>query len=827
MQSRVNRCSAISEVPLLFRRRKIRFAGGASMFVLLACLALAGPALARNEAEQSWLDRRDAGAAYSAAAAETATARSGLTAIDRNFEVAAANLANENETYLEAMDRYYDLLRQMEVQYVLRIQAEAIPEALSAERRELKRQYDILINYRNYVTDAFFKEIEDGLKAKVREIAEMKRSGRRRIENEIKPEIERLRTQRAEAFREILRLSNVNYDRSLTTRWFDAAQTLYEAERLQAEAKNEAEVKAAAFITTLAEASPPFLQAVRLTAGAESYYDFAWIREGYEDDVTASIEYSRQRAQIAENLPNYERVHAEVKNERKQLSLRRWGLAKQMHRLSSELAGAAEDYGDAQRNKVIAVAVADMAVSVAEVAFTGGVATAVRKAEELAEQATLVAIRRGNRFRSEAERYVSRNVRARLHDAFEGVGVEQYRKLAELVSARRGLFILARNSEEMLVAVRRRYGDRFSSVSEAWASIPPSAAEDIVMEVSRELEQRANIIFPSVNRNDFIKDFMPPQELRDRIRRFLTDFPVDGIESGGVLRETTAIYAAYAGSGSQGLVPDADPTDVADIFGGKAVEWVIGTGIDGSVQLLRHSLSVPAVRAQVSQIGAFGRQMRMSAVFSAIGASAKILVSHYYEGQIHEAHAQFWGMYAQLTAMHQYYYEMLKADEELAPVERSYRTWAARGRAYLAEIGLARRAGGDMPEPQSVPPEATTVTIALDFSTPLTVAPIVQLGSDALDVEGDGSHWRATYKVPLLVRKLGWAQLSVTTGRSNQTYADLDSKPKTIAYVPFDKEKWIGYDRGADTKHKLHFAPVKATLLRAKFGDASEELEVR
>jgi len=137
-----------------------RLANTAFALSLLASLMLPISVLAENELEQRWQERRDAITAHTTAAEKTATARRGLAAIDRDLNAAAKRLAEDNETYLEVTRRYYSVLGELEEKYAERLESEAVPELLSAQRRELRRQYDILAEYRNFVDDVFFKEIE-------------------------------------------------------------------------------------------------------------------------------------------------------------------------------------------------------------------------------------------------------------------------------------------------------------------------------------------------------------------------------------------------------------------------------------------------------------------------------------------------------------------------------------------------------------------------------------------------------------------------------------------------------------------------------------------
>jgi len=779
---------------------------------LLAVLGLPTSALAGNELEQRWQERHDATTAHTSAAAKTATARSELAAIDQHLRTAANRLAKDNETYLDVTRRYYAVLGELEEKYAERLEAEAVPELLSAQRRELRRQYDILAEYRNYVDDSFFKELETNLRNTIKQIAESRQTGRKRITDEIDPAIKRLQEKKSELIRELDRLSRVDYDSSLTTRWFNAAQDLYEAEQSQLDAANSAEDRTSAFITTLAEASPPFLQRVRVIADNQKFYDFSWIREGYDDDVTASIEYARQRDQLAEALPSYIQILKTIKLERSELHLDRWQLAMQMHALSTHLTNAAENYRSAQFNKVAVLAITEIAITLAEVAATGGVATALRRGEELTQKAVQAATRNTDPLLSIVKKHAPGHVRLRLRTTLDSAAQRQFDELFEATNRQRQKFIKREIEKEVLPILLQRGEGLHKTLAEASAKVPSSKLDPIVQQVSRNVEYRANQLFPEPD----YRRFVPADEIADHaLQSVLQKAESEAtnainlrgpVELGAIIAKQPDLYATYIPDHNNNpLSPSTEPTDVGEIFSDKAVEWAVGTGINGATELGRRSWSSAETIAKHSKVGSFGRQASMGAVFSAVDGSAKAIISTYYDNKISENHKEFWGIYAQLTAMHQYYYKMLKADEELVPMERDYRNGIMRTRAYLDEIGLPRHPGGEIQQPQIIPPNTTSVTIELDFSTPLTVPPIVHLGEDTLEVEGSGRQWHTTVEISQALRQTGKVQLSVAAGEDNQTYNNLDTDPQTIAYIPVDNEEWIGYERGADTMHNLIF----------------------
>ena len=790
---------------LLFARSRVTHSFWSGCCIAFFSFLLSVPVSAENLVELRWREQNEALIALEQSVARTAQAQEGLVHVYADLANASLQLDESNSDYIVVLDRYYAVLVALEEQYKQRLLAQALPEFLISTRDELRNRRDAWINAQSAGNKPFREALQLAQRdysTAFRDVTEAIENGNRTIAEVIDPEIQRLQARKQELILELADLAHVEYDADMTGKWFNAAQNLFAAELVQTENTRSLDDSYKAFITALGDASPPFLQSVKVTAGDQIFYDFSWIREGYEDDVTASIEYARQRDQIADDLPNYTDILRSISVERELMHLDRWHLAINMHSLSAKLVELGDEHYYLERNQILATMFAEMGIAVAEAVLTGGIATAVRRAEEVAERRLLEATIGNKHLVEDVEDFAVGEVSERLRRAVADSGQEQFERVVETLQNQRAAYV-AFEVEEMVLGRLRSQNLHFDSLAEASQNVLPERVNRLVREATPAVESRANRLFPEMEFYELQGDLLERRVTAAQREIFTQE---NAAEVGLEASKTTAakhldLYGAYLDDQQRALVHNPNTTDVGEIFKGQAIEWGVGVGIDAGIEVRQ----IISSGANYTGLQGVGRQAVIGAAFSITEASVKTFISNHYEGKIIETEAEYWSTFAQLAAMQQYYYHMTVQDEELAQSENWYRDAVNKMNVYLSEIGLPRRPGGGISSPQEIPAEFDVAVVELSFSTPLTTPPIVYIGNKALQVTGDGRFWRTTIEILPIYRDSGFATMSVEAGPGNQVYMDIDARPETIAYMVYDQPDWIGYDRGSDTRHILTF----------------------
>jgi len=775
-------------------------------YAFIVFLIFSTAVVAENLVEQRWREQNIALSALEQSTAKTAVAQQAIDQIYVELREFSMRLAESDNAYLAVLDRYYDVLAALEEQSKLRVLAKASPIFLIATRNELLNRRDAWMNAG--VTGEALQNAHRDYTEAVHAVTEARVERNRSIRDEIDPEIQRLKSLRADIIRELDGLSQVEYDPYLTTKWFNAAQDLFEAEQQQFADTRALDESYTAFMATLGDASPPFLQSVKVTSGDQFFYDFSWIRQGYEDDVAASIEYAQQRDTIADNLPNYTEILKSISLERESAHSDRHFLAIQMRAMSTDLERLGEDHYLLERNQILATMFAEMGIAVTEAVLTGGVATAIRRGEEIAERKLLEATLGNKQIVGDIEEYAAGRVSERLVRAVDDAGRAQFDRLVTTLNTQRAAFV-AFEVEETVLRRLRAQDHHFGSLAEASQNMLPETVNKLVREVSSTVETRASRLFPELDFDSFEFERLTRQSLKDEEEILIG-------RATALAGKSPDLFEAYSAGDQRVLVHNPHTTDVREIFEGQAVEWAISAGIDAGFE----AKNLMANPADLSGIRSVGRQAVIGMAFSAVEGLAKTYISQLYEGQIIEIEAKYWTTFMQLAAMQQYYYHLTIEDGELAETEKWYRDAVNKMNAYLSEIGLPRRTGGEIPVAQEISSDIDSVTVELKFSTPLSVVPIVSIGDTKLTVSGEGQNWRANVAITNSLRDTRSVGLTVEIGDVGPSQYDaFDTDPTTIAYFPVRLSNWVGYEKGADTRHILLFEePNDNNGLLTRFG---------
>lgn len=800
---------------------------------LLNTTSIAGAALLLSLHSASAGELDDAWTAYQTALGNRDMARKeldtrvdGMIAIDKALKKASADLVAQNETYYAAMDRYHSLLRQLESRYAERLVASSAPDVLSAERRELQRQWDALLPYRKYVDDKFFNELDSNLRRATRAIAKAREDGRTRIARVIDPAIDRLQRLRDQAFREMDGVLEISFDRSLTAKWFDAALAYNAADKAYDEAVETLDNAYLKYIEILHNAPPAILQKVSVTANGQQLYDFAWVRDGYVDDTQASVSYARDKEALENAFPSYERVLRSVVLERAEGNIFRLDLAQRMHALSDDLMQNAEDYRDAVFDKEVALAVAEIALVVTEAALTGGTATAARKASELAEKVIETGGSKSRKILGNTRHMAPSAMGRRLEDALEAPARARLKKLAAEAIEKRKTYVAERIDAEALIRINRNLRRTFKTIEEAERGAPELFYNAYRREVREFLEKQANDLFPDPNPADFLETGDARRWLGERMRREASS--AHDIEPGGVAGKIPDMYAAVGRQQDGALEPLVKRTEASEIFQGEALEWAIGAGVDGAAELTRTILEKRGV-IQPSRLTSlsWSQGATVSAAFSIVEASAKTIISSHYENEASEAITKFWSVYAQISAIYSVYATALAEDKELYDIEMEMRRGLLRIVTVSRELGLPRHASGERMEALPITDEMKSVNIHLTFSTPLSAAPEVRLGGEAVSATGSGRDWKIVFTPTDRMRGSETQTLSVSVSPDSTPFDSLDTDPKTIARIPLYRAQWEGFEKGADTNHRLRFQPFGPAVLQIQVDGVSKQIEVR
>lgn len=774
----------------------------ATVLIISANLAAAG-----NEVEQAWDAQHRA-----IAALEKSNIRADETAIalDRLYaEFARAIELSEqrNQKYHLLTDAYDAVLRELEAQKILRLKARAIPDFMTVHRDDLEHHRDALMAALSYNSTRFNEELIEAhrqLREITEEISHLRKSGRLQIENEINPEIARLEQERKTFETRLLDEATLEDVPDLTSLWFNAAQDRYEAEERQAQDQENLAKASATYVNVLREAPPPFLQRVSINSDDNVFYDFTWLRDGYDDDATASVDYARQRQEIADQLPNYTGILESIIRQRSIARSDRFSVAIQKKTMADQLVALGENHYFLKRNKIIANAVVELAVASVEFAITGGAATAVRVAEQKIQDQLTETAAKGIKVVGVPEKYAAGALSNRMNGLLAEVGRREYLQATHLLNTKRSRFI-AFEMEELALRELRKAGNRFDTLEEAYRNMPRAFIEDILQQIGPDIERRAILAYPAIDASRYEVS----RKLASQINVDTRAIAVSEVTSDALitaLGKSQDAYDAYSGNGTSPFLSNR-PTSGSEIIEGQAIEWAIANGIESGIELKQ----IISSGGGIGELRPLARGVVVSAAFSTIEGSLKTIVSNSYDIDISETELQYWTLYAQISALEKYYYELTLQDQEQAEIEDFYRRATTQMNTYLAEIGLPRRPSGEKPEAEPILTEVGTVSIHLTFSTPLASAPLVHLGDELLNVNGEGRFWFASLSVTDAMRAGGSAKLSVELSPENAGYAGyiaLDSQPQTIAHVPWDQKDWVGYERGTDSRHNVRFAPA-------------------
>ncbi len=751
-----------------------------------------------NEVYRLWRHQKDALLNVKRLGAETEAAWDSLLVIFEAFEKMRPRLEQENIEYLSVTKEYHDILAELEKQFEKRLLATTLPDILRARRDLLQNRWDLWVNYPSARTIPY-KEviyvIRNDLNTIKREISNSIALGEAEIANVIDPEIARLQLRKQELTSQLEALSQVSISMDFTEAWFNAAQDLSQADQRQIIAEEQFDESFAAYLGLMAKAPPPYLQHVTVKSGKEIFYDFAWVREGYRDELTASIAYARDRLYIAENLVRFENILRSATLERRSQDIDRYHIANQIYRLTLELNKLGRNSRVLEYSQIAAIAVTEALSTFVQAYLAGGANAAKARAAAVLERRLGATAGANRRLMSDLSEYQYGPVRARFADAVDQSVVEQFDIFAANYFKQRTRYVAAQTDSAILSELQSR-GFRYTSIDAAQRSPAGQFIPAIRSRVTPGVEEVADNLFPTLSEDRYILGHYTGK-VGQKTGEFF------GILGGVIVSGTPKVPAYITASGiPRDLGPTAHTDQTDEIIQGQYGEWAIGTGINAIFEV-KDMISNPMTAGGLSAVG---RQGLIDAVFAFAEGAVKIKLNSYFDDEINETQQKFWEIYLELSQVQIRYQLAVLASQDYRNVENWYRNATNKMKAYLSEIGLPRRAGGDLPEAQLIPSDIESITIELKFPTPLSIAPIVSIGDTRVSVSGEGQNWQVNVTITDAIREAGSAGLTVGIGNGGSSHYDsLDEDPTTIAYIPVRQSEWSGYEEGADKRHKLKF----------------------
>lgn len=697
------------------------------------------------------------------------------------------------------------LLQELVARYEERARLDLGQDAAAARRRELRRQWDILKDHRQYVDDAFWRALDSELRQLTRD-AEAHAAERDRKKQALDLDLAALQRRLAAHDAALAEATQLRLDEAALTAWTAALLEEAQAERDYQVAVDEVAAAFEGFLQSLGSQAPPYLKEVTLEADGARLYQGRWL--GGAGDETAA---ERQRAEIRQALRGLRTRLAEIAAEREALRGPRLEIAMGLKPLSDRLEQAAARYGQALLSKVYAEVATEIAFTTLEVALTGGTATLARKGAELATQAAEAGTRAAYR---------------RVAKVASGLDGPAFRKSLQASSDR----AVKQTLDEVLEASagwRRRYVQEAVEKARREATARGQDAAAAARRAQRQAEQllaQADEAGKALERGRSLE--ATARKAIAEAERFLTEGSEAATKNKATMlvRKAAAGLAMRGGAGRplEGRLP-AWAEEGGKVLLSDGIETAVGTSLTSSLSGVARSLATVAGEGRWARLkaGASGAASGLRLgnlkevlksrgnVIGYVGTAVKAGAGAYFAQQAADADLVFWQLYAEHAVQYGLFLAALEPDRELWEAEREVRQAIAEGQAALL-AGLEPRrlvVASETPLPES----GRTLTVRLTFSSPLPVAPLVRLGGRSTPPVAQGAVPAASWRMELDATTLAGvgerAGLEVSLGAGNRPWTALDTEPATPAHLRDGFRRWEGYQEGVDRNHGLRLQP--------------------
>jgi hypothetical protein len=769
--------------------------------------------VAAREAERQASERNDQAERAVAAAVARVTA-------DAEAELRAFEAANNRRKTAEG-----ELLRLLERRAEIELEVASARDAAS----EATRAYDqarpiyLLIGRTQSLSDyPEWKAIERRASDSLRAFEQARTAAQPRLQA-VDTEIEAKRRQILDIAAENTGPIKGPGEQSMRA-WIEAGVRVGQTRRELAQAQRLLTLAFDRYFAKVGVARPPFLESVRAEVGVHTPYTGIWRRKEESDQAEAAriAELRTAREELVSSILPREREAEEMRQVRIEI-------AESMHAMTLRYVAAEERRYDAQFNKIAAAAVAEIAGTIVEVAFTGGVATAVRKATELTEQKVAEAaaqklLRQSAPLTDEAAEAAARLAR-RSEEAFARQVRSAYaeaERLAVEAAARR----VQRTGEALDVATidaKRQLQRALRGLADS----DPALRAEAQRQARQLLGEQAAIILEPILRaaagkpgGSALADlFHGGGPGGDPVLRLGADNAsqasntiagdVKAVVMGDVYEQGIARGLSYAIS----VAPDAGRAGVAamrEAATANASRW--RQIASGSREFIKGGVSLDKFKDAIK-----GTTRGNMAALATTGAKA--LATAYFAAEEQAAAQLAYSLYAQLTADQKILNRLREAGDELARDLNEARRLQAEIDAYLALLGNPRQleVREDFTAFDRLDPNADIVLV-LRFSAPIDKPPTATLAGVALDLRPEGgasegsSLWRARVPRQALPANVVAAALEVSLSQGTKPFATLDSDPATPARpdpratpaATAGDIKWLQLESGPDRHHVIN-----------------------
>ncbi|MGE0152910.1 MAG: hypothetical protein AB7R90_09850 [Reyranellaceae bacterium] len=613
----------------------------------------------------------------------------------------------------------------------------------------------------------------------------------------------------------------VPLNQTLMRAWLEAGIDVAIARRDLAAAERALTAAFDRYLAKLGPARPPYLEAVTADIGIRTVYRGVWQRrkEGNEDDAARIAALRAARDELDGTITERQREADEARQHRLEI-------AESMHGKALRFVAAEERRYDAQFKKIAFAALAEMGGTIVEVALTGGVATAVRKAgeiteEKVAELAAQKLLRNSAPLAEEASEAAAR-LALRSEQAFARqvrTAYAEAERLAVEAAARR----VQRTGEALDVATidARRQLQR---ALKGLADTDPAIRAEAVGLARRLLGERAVIVLEPL--------------LQAAAGKKGGGALADLLHSGGAGGDPIGrLSAPDAASGSSNVAADVKSVVMGDIYEqgiARGLSYAISVAPDAGragLEGLRQAAAANASNWRQIASGSkeflkggvdlakFKDAMKGTARGNLVGLAttgAKAMITAHYGAQEEAAGRLAYELYAAMTVEQNLLTRLQEAGRKLEDDLKEARRLRAEIDTYLALLGSPRELDVT-DDPDDVDPAADLVVL-LRFSAAIDKAPKATAAGIALDLQAQqpgaegAALWKATLKRAQLPADAASVPLVVELAPGTGPFPTLDSDPATPARpdprtatpgADATKLEWIALDAGPDRHHKI------------------------
>lgn len=718
----------------------------------------------------------------------------------RNKQIAAAENATRTSEY--RYEKIQEIASQIWAKRDELAKVKTWPEAL----RERKQKFDKIYNdfkdekppfkegkvRENFATDRRLRQEFNEINAEINKWRKERDEKKKKIEKEI----ELLEYKKILLENEPPEYAEVDKttEEKLNIEWAKAALDVSARDKEVRKAEKAVSDAFEKYLEEMGKMPPPFLQSVSVSDGSRTYY-----KKQY-----TSADLHVQANKIQEEMVKLEEEIEEGDRLRKRSSDGRVELTEELKPKIKRLNRYANQYRDEVWNRELALVITEVVITATEIALTGGTATLVRIGEEVT--AEVAADMPKKRF----TRKIGDIWQKHLDD---GLGT-----WAEFADETR---------DEVIVITSLAK----STVSHFWKWPHAAHGELIYWEV---LDQRTTSESGPTPGKGKTED-TPGRSTRTEA---VSDTDMEDIlreAEDNIKRERKDLKEGKIEIGESGLTQENKSWEIAE---GEFYEWGLESLFKGIHDIYKDIKAKKGWNLKRNLWEGFNNR---GTVFSVVNASAKIAVSNLFfdpERYIE----RFWTLYAEIAVIEKMRYELLKADRQISNVQKAYRRRIALQKARLDKLNRTLK-------PESIKNDAVTdkktrLTLSLEFSTNITSPPIVKVAGLDIRMKPEGSRdnskvWKGTIDVEKLDTSKNNAPIVVSLQQNSRPYDALDSDPNTPAFALLTKCKswdellfkknWRGYEKGADTNHRIRFATalkIPDKLLTVSLGNNKETARV-